>query len=251
MTTIGLTQDARRTTTHPVRSGSRVRQALLACGVLSSLLYLATDIIGGLRDPAYSFWSQTISELGAIGAPSQPVVAPLFMVYPVLAFAFAVGIIWQSGRRNRALRVTGALLAVYTVVGVVGFTSSPIHQRGTGSLASDLPHIIVAGMIVFFWLATMGVGAFALGKRFRIYSFATLVTVLVFFVLTALYVPRVAANEPTPGLGIIERIDVYAAMLWLAVLATALLRDHRYHDVATKAPAHRSVVVGGRHDDDN
>lgn len=207
---------------------------MLACGVLSSLLYLATDVLGGLRDPAYSFWSQTISELGAIGAPSQSFVAPLFVVYPVLAFAFAVGIIWESGRKDRALRMTGALLAVYTLVGVVGFSASPVHQRGTGSLASDLPHIIVAGMVVFFWLLTIGVGAFALGKRFRIYSLATLVTVLVFFVLTALYVPRVAANQPTPGLGLIERIDVYAAMLWLAVLATALLRDHRYRSSATE-----------------
>ena len=227
MTTIGLTHDHAHRVAQRSQSGRRVRQLLLACGVLSSLLYLATDIIGGLRDPAYSFWSQTISELGAIGAPSQPFVAPLFMVYPVLALAFAGGSIWERDRRTRALRLTGALLAIYTVVGVVGFTSSPVHQRGTGSLASDLPHIIVAGLVVFFWLLTMGVGAFALGRRFRIYSLATLVTVLVFFVLTALYVPRVAANEPTPGLGLIERIDVYAAMLWLAVLATALLRAHR------------------------
>ena len=235
MTTIGLVRDRAQATMRPARSGSRVRQVLLACGVLSSLLYLATDVLGGLRDPAYSFWSQTISELGAIGAPSQQFVAPLFMAYPVLAFAFAVGILWESGRRNRALRLTGALLAVYTVVGVVGFSSSPVHQRGTGSLASDLPHIIVAGLVVFFWLLTIGVGAFALGKRFRIYSLATLVTVLVFFVLTALYVPRVAANEPTPGLGLIERIDVYAAMLWLAVLATALLRTHRHDGPTAKA----------------
>jgi MYXO-CTERM domain-containing protein len=42
--------------------------------------------------------------------------------------------------------------------------------------------------------------------------------------LTAPYVARIATRQPTPGVGIIERINVYSMMLWLAVLAVALLR---------------------------
>jgi len=33
-----------------------------------------------------------------------------------------------------------------------------------------------------------------------------------------------AANEPTPWMGIEERTNIYATMLWAAVLAIGLLR---------------------------
>ena len=48
-----------------------MRRALLLCGVLSPLLYAAADVLAGLRWDGYSFRDQTISELGAIGAPSR------------------------------------------------------------------------------------------------------------------------------------------------------------------------------------
>jgi CubicO group peptidase (beta-lactamase class C family) len=48
--------------------------------------------------------------------------------------------------------------------------------------------------------------------------------ILVSFALTASYVARIAAGRPNPGVGIIERVTVYSMMLWLAVLAVALLR---------------------------
>src|SRR5678815_2963304 len=80
----------------PVRSRSRARQVLLACGVLSSLLYITTDILGGLRYPGYSFTSQAISELAAIGAPTKPFVDPLFITYQLLALAFGVGVLRLS-----------------------------------------------------------------------------------------------------------------------------------------------------------
>jgi hypothetical protein len=68
MTTIGLRQDSVRPLIQPVRTARMARQLLLACGILSSLLYVATDILGGLRYEGYSFTSQAVSELMAIGA---------------------------------------------------------------------------------------------------------------------------------------------------------------------------------------
>jgi hypothetical protein len=44
----------------------------------------------------------------------------------------------------------------------------------------------------------------------------------VFGVLTSLQVGQMAANEPTPWMGIEERINIYATMLWVAVLAIGL-----------------------------
>ena len=202
-----------------------LRSILLFCGVISSALYIATDIAGGLSYPGYSFTSQAVSELMAIGAPSEPLVDPLFIAYDGLVIAFAVGVLLRAPeRRNRVSRLTGRLLIGYGLVGLTGPTLFEMHQRGTSTGRGDVPHIIVTGMIVLLMLAAIGVAAFAFGRRFRVYSFATLITMIVAGVISAPYGARLAAGEATPGFGIIERIDIYASMLWIAVFAIALVR---------------------------
>jgi hypothetical membrane protein len=201
-----------------------VRQGLLACGVLSSLLYLATDVLGGLRYPGYSFTSQAISELMAVGAPSEAFVDPLFLVDGVLVVAFGVGVLREGAGRGRSLRIAGALLIGYAAIGFSGPTLFEMHPRGSDSLSSDTPHIIVTGALVLLLLLAIGVGAFALGRRFRAYSFATLGTVILLGALSAPFGARLAAGQPTPGFGIVERVLVYSSMLWIAVLGITLLR---------------------------
>ena len=96
--------------------------------------------------------------------------------------------------------------------------------RGLGSLAADVPHIVLTGVLVLLLLLAMGFAGFALGRRFRIYSLATLATVVALGAMSGAYGARLAAGEATPGLGIIERVDVYACLLWIAVLGIALVR---------------------------
>jgi hypothetical protein len=62
-------------------------------------------------------------------------------------------------------------------------------------------------------------GAFVHGNGFRIYSLATLLTVMVFAGLTFQQATLLAAHEPAPYLGLIERVNIYAWMLWIAVLS--------------------------------
>jgi hypothetical membrane protein len=233
MTTIGMTQDRGQTMPRPVRSTSMARQVLLACGILCSLLYVATDVLGGMRYEGYSFTSQAISELAAIGAPSKPFVDPFFIAYDLLALAFGIGVFREAAGRNRALRITATMLMGYGAIGLAAIAFAgralfAMHQRGAGSLASDAPHIILTGVLVLLLLLAMGFGALALGKRFRLYSFATVLIVIGFGALTSMFAARLAAGQPTPGMGIIERIDIYSALLWLAVLGIALLRRPLY-----------------------
>jgi hypothetical protein len=103
-----------------------------------------------------------------------------------------------------------------------------MHQRevlaaGGGTL-SDTLHIVLAFVTVPLFLLTVGFGAAAFGRRFRLYSIATLVIAFVFGVLTGLDGPRISANLPTPYIGLWERINIGVYMIWLVVLAVALLR---------------------------
>lgn len=228
MTTIA-TQGGGHVTAQAVRTGQRVRQLLLACGILSALLYAATDVVGGLRYEGYSFTSQAVSELMAVGAPSEPLVDPLFIIYGLLTLAFAFGIVREAAGRNRALWTTGALLIAYSVAGFTGPTLFEMHPRVAGAVADDTPHIVLTAVLVALTLLSIGFGAFALGKRFRRYSFATLALMIALGALSGRYGAQLAAGEPTPGFGIVERILIYSSLLWMAVLAIALLRRAVIH----------------------
>src|SRR5688572_25808346 len=200
-----------------------VRRVLLACGVLSSLLYVAMNIYFPMQWDGYSSFSQTVSELSAVGAPTRPLWIVLGSVYALLLAAFGYGV-WQAAPGNRPLRVVGGLLIAN---GIFSLAWPPMHQRevlaaGGGTL-TDTMHIVWAIVTVLLMVLAIGFGAAALGKRFRFYSIATLVILLAFGVLTGLDGPNVSANLPTPWIGVWERINIGVFLLWVMVLATALL----------------------------
>jgi hypothetical protein len=119
-------------------------------------------------------------------------------------------------------------MVIYGVIGIVAWPFAPMHQRevlaaGGGTLA-DTMHIVLGFVDVLLMLLTIGFGAAAFGKRFRLYSIGTIVILLVFGTLTGLDGPRIQANLPTPRVGVWERICIYGSMLWFAMLAVVLLR---------------------------
>jgi hypothetical protein len=200
------------------------RKLLLVCGVLSSLLYVAIDVLAAIVYPAYhSFTAQAISELMARGAPTERLVDPLFLLYDVLLIAFGVGV-WMSPGPERARRISAALLVVNGALGFLGPTLFEMNMRGTAGGQGDVPHIILTGVLVIVILATIGVGAVANGRAFRRYSFVTLLAVVVTGALTGLQARHLAAGEPTPWFGALERLNIGAYLLWVAVLAVSQLR---------------------------
>lgn len=203
-----------------------LRKMLLVCGILSSLLYSAMVVFIAMQSKAYSSASQTISELSAIGASTRSFWVLPGVVYTVLVTAFGWGV-WISAGRRRALRGTGGLILAYGSLGLL-WPFAPMHAREVlaagGQTWQDTMHLVLAGVTVPLMLLAIGFGAAAFGKRFRLYSIATLLVVLVFGALTFLDAPRVAANLPTPWLGVWQRINLVMFLLWVVVLATALLR---------------------------
>jgi hypothetical protein len=214
------------------------RKALLACGILSSLLYGA--MIGAIGSEGYSRISQTPSELTAIGAPTRSLWMLLGAVYTVLVTAFGWGV-WRSAGRGRALRTVGGLLVAYGSLGLL-WPFAPMHQRevlaaGGGTL-SDTMHIVLASTTVLLMFVAMGVVARAFGKRFRLYSIASIVVLVAFGALTFWDAPRIQANLPTPLIGLWERINISVFLLWVVVLATVLLQGGTHRS----GPPRRSHV---------
>ncbi len=205
-----------------VRTLKIIRKALLICGILSSLLYVGTDILAAMQWEDYSYTSQAVSELQAVGAPTRSLVVLLFTIYGVLVIAFGLGILLTDSRKRA--RFMGILLIGYGIVGQVVLLFFPMHLRGDEETISDIMHATLTGVTVLFILLYIGLGATLHGKRFRLYSIGTILVLILFGVLAGLDGPRVAAQLPTPWLGITERINIFSAMLWVLVLAIILLR---------------------------
>jgi hypothetical protein len=206
-----------------LRNSPATRRALLASGLASSLLYPAIDLLAGLSYEGYSFYSQTISELGAIGAPHPPWLLPVFLTYTLLVVTFAVAVILEGRGGNRKVGRIGWMLLGYMVVGS-GTSIFPVHVRGTAVFADELPHIVTGLAAIAVIVATMAAGSVALGKGFRNFSWTMIATLLLFGALTVPFGMKLAAREPTPGIGVVERLAYYSIIVWIAGLSVALLR---------------------------
>ena len=201
-----------------------VRKALLICGILSPLLYVGADILAGILYAGYSFTSQAISELFAIGAPTSGLVVPLFTVSSVLLVAFALGV-WMSAGRDRALRAMALMMVGNAVNGLVLWNLFPMHMRGAEATFTDTMHVTLSGVGVIFLLLALGFGAAAYRNWFRFYTIGTILTLFLTGVIVFSYAPEVGADLSTPWLGLAERISTYVYDLWQVVLAVVLLRE--------------------------
>jgi len=177
-----------------------------------------------MQYPGYNIASQTVSELSAIDAPTRTLWFVLCIFYSLFLIAFGTGI-WLSANGNRKLRFVAAIVLFDAVFGIFW---PPMHRReviaaGGGTLTDNL-HLVWAFVHLVLMLLMIGFGAAAFGKSFRIFSAAVVLLFIVFGILTAKESPGIQTNLPTPHIGIWERINIGAYMLWIIVFAIVLVR---------------------------
>ena len=173
----------------------------------------------------------TVSELSAIGAPTRILWTLLVMLYPLLYGAFGWGVL-KAAQGNRALAIVGRLIIAYSII---NFYWPPMHQRqvisGGGGTLTDTLHISWAMVTLLFMILLMGLGAKALGKKFRVFTITIFVLFIFFAVLIGMEAPGIQANLPTPHLGIWERSNIGAFMLWVIVFAIVLLQKENAREI--------------------
>ena len=175
-----------------------VRKALLVCGIAYSLLLVvANDLIAATLYPGYSRISQPISQLSATFAPSRTILVPLMVLYTLLIIAFGIGV-WRSTQGKRLLRVTGGLVIAGGILGLAAL-AFPMTQL---DLSSDMEHSILMGTITpLLMFITIGFGAAALGRWFRLYSILTIAVLLLGGALTGMQLAQMSAGETVKWFG--------------------------------------------------
>ncbi|MEJ8843895.1 DUF998 domain-containing protein [Lacibacter sp. H375] len=200
------------------------RNSLLICGILAMLWYVAINILVPTQYPGYDIASYTVSELSAIDAPTRTLWFILCIFYSLLFIAFGAGV-WLSANGNRKLQIVAVVIIVDSVL---GFFWPPMHQRqiiaaGGGTLTDTL-HLVWAFVHLTMMLLMIGFGAAAFDKKIRIFSIFIVLIFFVFGILTSIESRGIEAGLPTPYVGIWERINIAAYMLWVIVFANLLLK---------------------------
>lgn len=200
-----------------------VRSLLLVCGVLAAICYIGADIVAATwLYPGYDYTAQQVSELSAVGAPSRPFW--VVMMYPYTALTLACGVgVWEAAAGRFSLRIAGGLIVLFAINGFAwGF--APMHMRATQFTTADTIHVAFAVSAVVLMLLFIGFGAANLSRGFRLYSAVTVAAMLAAGAVVGTQVSAIAAGEPTPWMGLVERVSVYGPIVWLAIFALALLR---------------------------
>jgi hypothetical protein len=219
---------------------SKVQNALLTCGIHSSLWYIAINIFVPLMYDGYSMASVTVSELSAIGSPTRILWVLMVLPYPLLFAFFGWGVL-KTSSGNRSLIIAAGLIIGYSIFNLYW---PAMHQReviatGGGTLTDTL-HITWAMITLLLMMLIMGFGAAGLGKKFRFYTIVTWAVFIVFGILTWLESPGIEKNLPTPFIGVWERINISAFMVWVIVLAMVLLRMRKIKNANILAPTFRA-----------
>lgn len=212
---------------------TRVHKAFLISGIACSLIWMVSDILAAWRYAGYNYPYDPISNLSAVDSPVRSLTTSLSIIYLVLKIMFTFGVCVSAGTQ-RNLRLLAGLMLAFVLTDLASYFF-PFHPNEPLSTFINLMHSILAGGVaVLLILLIIGVGASAGGKWFRVYSYATLLVMLVMGVLPLLSGFKITTDQIPEWFGAGERINAYGYMLWMMALAAVLLRiqskNHQEHN---------------------
>jgi hypothetical protein len=103
----------------------------------------------------------------------------------------------------------------------------PIHMRGSAWTINETMHSVLTGLTAMALLLAIGFAGAAAGARFRIYSFVTIAVALAAGLLSGWIGRGLASDQPTPWIGILERVSIFSYLIWVALLAIVLMPRDR------------------------
>ena len=98
-----------------------------------------------------------------------------------------------------------------------------VIASGNATLTDTL-HLLWTFIHLIFILIMIWFGAAYLKRRFRLYTIFTVLIFLLFGLLTSIESKGIESGQPTPYIGLWERLNMLVYMTWIIVFAISLLR---------------------------
>ncbi len=194
-------------------------------GIIGPILFTVVWVFLGSIQPGYDHIAQTISELGAVGAPNALIMNAVgFVPSGLLIVAFALGL--HRGISGEKRSKMGPALLALVGAGIAGAGIFPVNLADLQSFTSIM-HVLVSSLVFFAggWLAPLVIARRlkedVRWQGYRRYSLATGALMLGFFGLSLVFL-AVLPGVLEPILGLMQRLNLGVLFLWIFVMADRL-----------------------------
>jgi len=191
------------------------------CGILGPVFYFIVIAVVGYLHPNYSHMSQSMSELGSIGASYAVIINTLgFPLLGLFMIAFSIGID-RGIERNRASKVGPALVTLsglaLIMTGIFRCDPGCIDVTWVGTTHSVFATIAA----VSFSIAPIFVAVRQWSdSRWRRYTLFSWLVAIITLSLSMFYSLDIFESY----VGLLQRISMGLPLLWMEIISIRLLR---------------------------
>lgn len=193
----------------------------LVCGILSVIFYTLHDVIGGMFYPGYDRMTQAVSDLTAVGAPSQTVAGGLTSIHGIFSCICCAFLCVMAKGLRKSLRLGIWLFAAMNAVSAIGYSLFPLTGSGYDGSFQSFVHVYVVTILVVLLsivsLVLIAIGSFR-DRRKALGILAIIALLCMFFGAAG------SANLPQSIFGIVERFSTYSAVIFTAILGVFAYR---------------------------
>jgi hypothetical protein len=197
-------------------------------GIISPIVFLLNDIIGGIITPNYNYIEQPISDLTQAGS-TYLLGSVLLFIAALLSLLFGIGIILHyKPTTNKFIFIGAVFLIINSLFNSLTGTIFPQDPRdGSVATFAGTMHLTLVGImviLVFIALILIGIG-FNKQKQWKGFRNYTLISLVIMFIFGGILTPYIIANN-IELLGLVERVVAYIFQVWSVVLAYKLITEY-------------------------
>ena len=195
------------------------RKLLALCGIIGPISYAIMVVVLGSLWTGYNHVTQSMSELGAVGAPHAIYMNTMgFPLLGALLIAFSLGL-YRNVRKGKSTKIGCSLIATsgfaLIMTGVFPCDAGCVDVTNTGTT-----HSVFATISALVMMVTPLVLLPALGNdiRWHNYTYFSLVVGLIVCVLSAVYGFHLVRVDE----GLMQRLSMGMALFWIEIMAIKL-----------------------------
>ena len=183
-------------------------------GIISLLSYSAMVIFSPLAYPGYDWLTMAVSELSAVGAPSEKLASQLNCLFgpfgrvSIMAVVLAMGVV-----KSKALKTGVYLFAAMEWVCSVGYTMFPWSEN---SFQNTMHLIVTVLVVVLSVVSLILIGIGSLKEELQSLSFWS------FICLLMMLMGPVGMNLFPSLFGLFERFSTFSAVIFNCILGIYL-----------------------------
>ena len=188
---------------------------LCLSGIIAVIFYLLHDIVGAANYPGYDWIHDPVSNLTAVGAPSERIANAFVTGYKIFACLCCVlACIIIKNQKQKSLRLGVYLFTAMNFISAIGYAFCPLHNNSNdnGTIQIFIHDGVITPIVVLLSIVSLimiAVSAFKQKQK----KFAALALAA----LACMFIGSVFAWN-VAEVGIFERFSLYSAVIFTGVL---------------------------------